>query len=182
MRRVVWAALAAGVCLAAVGGAAARQDAGVRARELASYFNKDKHKVKEKRGVRLEVFVEVRATPAVRRSAAEYSGVYVAEPDFRLELRVSADGAAEGSGSEPARGGGRRFTLRDARVSGALLTGTKVYDGGGAERFEGVFINRTERHSPEEAGASAFGLGVVYDPPKAGAGFEVTRLFYELKR
>src|SRR5687767_10494219 len=130
MRRVLGVALAAGVCLAAVGGGAAssagRQDAGALARERAARFNKDKHKVKEKRGVRLEVFVEMRAAPAVR-SAAEYSGEYVAEPDFHLELHVAADGSAGGSGREPGDAGGRRFTLRDARVSGALLDATKVY-------------------------------------------------------
>src|SRR5688500_3014826 len=177
MRRVLGFALAAGVCLAAVGGAASsagRQDAGARARERAARFNKDKHKVKEKRGVRLEVFVEMRAEPAVR-SAAEYSGEYVAEPDFHLELRVAADGSAEGSGREPGSGdvGDRRFTLRDARVSGALLDATKVYEDGRTERLEGVFINLTARHGKDDAGTTSFGLGVVYDPPKMGDGFEL---------
>src|SRR5688500_7732935 len=184
MRRVLGFALAAGVCLAAVGGAASsagRQDAGARARERAARFNKDKHKVKEKRGVRLEVFVEMRAAPAVR-SAAEYSGEYAAEPDFHLELRVAADGSAGGGGREPGDGGGRRFTLRDARVSGALLDATKVYDDGRTERLEGVFINLTARHGKDDAGTTSFGLGVVYDPPKTGDGFELGRLFYQRKR
>jgi hypothetical protein len=183
MRKLLPAALAAGLCLAAVGGAAARlQDAGARARELAAYFNKDKRKVKEKRGVRLEVFLEVRGEPAPRADAALYSGAYESEPDFPLELRVASDGTAEGRGAEPTRGGSRSFTLRGARVSGALLTGTKVYEDGGTERIEGVFIDRTERHAPGEAGTTTFGLGVVFDPPKTGEGFAVTRLFYERKR
>jgi hypothetical protein len=181
MRRFLVGALAAGLCLGAGAGAGA-QDAGPRARELAAYFNKDKHKVKEKRGARLEVFMEVRGEPVVRPSAADYSGTYEAEPDFHLELRVSPDGAAEGRGAEPGSGGDRRFTLRGARVSGALLTGTKVYEDGREERIEGVFINRTERHAPGAAGTTTFGLGVVYDPPKTGDGFEINRLFYELKR
>jgi len=183
MRRFLLAGLAAGLCLAAVGGAAApRQDAGARARELAAYFNKDKHKVKEKRGVRVEVFLEMRAEPVVRPSAAEYSGAYESEPDYPFELRVSSDGAAEGRGAEPSPGGARRFTLRGARVSGALLTGTKVYEDGGTERIEAVFINLIERHTPGAAGAKTFGLGVVFDPPKTGEGFVITRLFYERKR
>ena len=183
MRRVLAAGLAAGLCLAAVVGAAARrQDAGARARELAAHFNKDKHKVKEKRGARLEVFLEVRGEPAVRADAALYSGAYESEPDFPLELRVSADGAAEGRGAEPGSGGARRFTLRGARVSGALLTGTKVYGDGTTERIEGVFINRTERHSPGEAGVKTFGLGVVFETPKAVRDFELRGLFYALKR
>jgi hypothetical protein len=174
--------LAAGLCLAAAGGAGARrQDEGERARELAAYFNKDKHKVKEKRGVRLDVFLEVRGEPSARGDAAEYSGAYESESDFPLELRVSSDGAAEGRGAEPAPGGVRRFTLRGARVSGALLTGTKVYEGGGTERIEGVFINRTERHAPGETGTTTFGLGVVFDPPETGEGFVITGLFYARK-
>ncbi len=182
MRRFLAAGLAAGLCLAAFGGAAARQDAGTRARELAAYFNKDKHKVKEKRGVRLELFLEVRGEPAARADAALYSGAYESEPDFPFELRVSSDGTAEGRGAEPSRGGRRRFTLRGARVSGAVLTGTKVYEDGGTERIEAVFINRTERHSPGETGTTTFGLGVVFDPPKEGDGFTLNRLFYARKR
>lgn len=184
MRRFLAGGLAAGLCLAAVGGAAAgrRQDAGARARELAAYFNKDKHKVKEKRGARLELFLEVRGEPAARADAALYSGAYESEPDFPLELRVDADGTAEGRGAEPSTVGRRAFTLRGARVSGALLTGTKVYEDGGTEPIEGVFINRTERHAPGETCATTFGLGVVFDPPKTVEGFAITRLFYGRKR
>ena len=183
MRRFLAAGLAGGLCLASVVGAGAvRQDAGARARELAAYFNKDKHKVKEKRGVRLDVFLEVRGEPAALRDAAEYSGAYESEPDYPLELRVSSDGAAEGRGAEPSDGGARRFTLRGARVSGALLTGTKVYEDGSTERIEAVFLNRTERHAPGEAGTRTCGLGVVFDPPKAGDGFVINRLFYARKR
>ncbi|HEX8722895.1 MAG TPA: hypothetical protein VF736_19915 [Pyrinomonadaceae bacterium] len=183
MRRLLLATLVSGLCLAAAGGAAAvRQDSGVRARELAAYFDKDKHKVKEKWGTRVEVFLEMRGEPAARADAAEYSGAYEWERGFPLDLRVSPDGRAEGSGVEPAPNGSRRFTLRDARVSGALLTGTKVYDGGGTEPIEAVFINLTTRHAQGERGETLFGLGVVFDPPKAGEGYSITRLFYARKR
>jgi hypothetical protein len=181
MRRVLLAAVLLGLCLAGTEGRG--QEAGTRARELAAHFNKDKHKVKEKRGVRLEVFLEMRGEPAAKQNAAEYSGVYESGPGYAFELRVGADGGAEGRGSEPAPNGARRFTLRDARVSGAVLTGTKVYEDGTTERLEAAFINLTVRHSPTEAGTSTFGLGVVFDPPKAGGDdFELTRLFYALKR
>jgi hypothetical protein len=185
MRRFLTGLLVCGLCFAAATGAAAarRQDEAARARELAATFNKNKHKVKDKRGVRLEVFVEVRGEPALRESPADYSGTYVSEPDYALELRVSAGGDAEGAGSEPSAGGVRKFTLRGARVSGALLTGTKVYeDGGTEERIEGVFINRRERHSAHDAGTATFGLGVVFDQPKKGHGFEIGRLFYAARR
>ena len=183
MRRLLTAALVLGLCLVASGGAARGQDAGARAPELAANFNKSKHKVKEKRGIRVEVFVEVRGEPAVRGNAAEYSGAYESEPDYALDLRVGADGSAEGRGAEPAPGGVRRFTLRDARVSGAVLTGTRVYEDGATERLEAVFINLNVRHSPTGAGTTLFGLGVVFDPVKTSPqGFEIKRLFYALKR
>jgi hypothetical protein len=181
-KELLSAALAAGVCLAAAGAAgAARQDAGARARELAAHFNKSKHKVKEKRGVRLDVFLEMRAEPAARADAAAYSGTYQSEPEFSLELRVGSDGSAEGRGSEPSARGARRFTLRGARVSGAVLTGTRVYDDGAAEPVEAVFINLTARHAPDDPGAATFGLGVVFDPPKETGSFVVGRLFYARK-
>ena len=180
MRRVLWAAVLLGLCLACIEGRG--QEAGARARELAAHFNKDKHKVKEKRGVRLEVFLEMRGEPSPRKSPAEYSGLYESEPGYAFELRVGADGSAEGQGAEPAPNGARRFTLRGARVSEGVLTGTKVYEDGATERIEAAFIKLTVRQSPTGAGTSTFGLGVVFDRPKHGEGFEITRLFYALKR
>jgi hypothetical protein len=181
MRRVLTAGLAAGLCLAAVVGAGASQDASKRARELAARFNKDKHKVKEKRGARLEVFLEVRAEPAVRADPAEYTGVYRSELGYSLELRVSSDGTVTGRGREPASNGANQFALL-ARVEGALLTGTKVYAEGGHESIEAVFFNRTERHAPGEEGTTAFGLGVVYDPPKSTRDYALGHLFYARQR
>ena len=181
MRKTLVAALLAVLCLAAGMGSAA-QDAGARARELASYFDKDKHKVKEKRGVRLEVFLKMRGEPMPRANPTDYSGTYESEPDCPLSLRVSADGSAEGFGFEPASAGPRKFTLRGARVSGALLTGTKVYEDGSTERFEGVFLNLTVWHEPADTGETLFGLGVVFDPPKTDMGFEMNKLFYARRR
>jgi hypothetical protein len=132
--------------------------------------------------VRLEVFLKMRAEPVVRPSAADYSGAYESEPGYPVELRVASDGAAEGRGAEPSAGGARRFTLRGARVSGALLTGTKVYEDGSTERIEAVFIDLIEQHAPGEAGTNTFGLGIVFDPPKSIGGSEVTRLFYRRKQ
>ena len=179
MRKILAAAVLVGLCLAAGAGA---QDAGARARELASRFDKDKHKVKEKFGVRVEVFVEMRGEAALRANPAEYSGEYESEPDCPLSLRVSADGSAEGAGFEPSPDGPRKFTLRGARVSGALLAATKVYEDGSTERFEGVFLNLRVRNSPADKGTTLFGLGAVFDQPKAGAGFEMSKLFYALRR
>lgn len=184
MRRLLTAAVVACLCVAAVGVRASRgaQDSGARAKELAAYFDKDKHKVKERYGVRVEVYLEMRGEPAPKRSPADYTGSYESEPGYPFTLRVGADGAVEGEGTEPSPTGARRFTLRGARVSGALLTGTKLYEDGTSERMEAVFINLTTRTSPNSKGTTAFGLGVVFDPPKDGDGFNMQRLFYALKR
>lgn len=162
--------------------AAARQsDAQQRARELAALFNKSKHIVKEKRGVRVEKFLEIRGEPVVKTDVREYSGTYISDSDCALSIKVNADGGVEARGCEPSPERPRKITLRGARVSGALLTGTKVYEDGSTEKFEGVFINRTERNSPNAAIVTTFGLGVAFDPPKVGEGFMLTRLFYQLK-
>ncbi len=181
MRRLL-TALVVGACLAGAGGAARAQEAGARARELAARFDKDKHKVKEKYGVRVEVFVEMRGEPAPRANPADYTGTYESEPDCPLTLRVSADGSAEGTGFEPSPNGPRKFTLRGARVNGAVLAGTKVYEGGAAERFEGVFLNLSVRAAPADKGKTLFGFGAVFDPPKDAGGYEMSKLFYALKR
>jgi hypothetical protein len=185
MSRFFIASLLAGLCLVASYAAGVQSDGGQRARELAAIFSKSKHEVKEKRGVRVEKFKEVRSEPAVRQSAADYSGEYVAasvESDYTLSLKVSAEGSVEASGYEPAPGGGRAFTLKDGRVSGALLTGTKVYADGSTEKLEGVFINRTDRDSPSDTGTTEFGLGVLLDPPRVAEGLQMDKLFFSLKR
>jgi hypothetical protein len=158
-------------------------DAQQRAQEMALLFNKTKHKVKEKRGLRIEVYVEVRSEPVVRSNAAEYAGAYEALGAYPFHLQVSANGRIEASGTEPGPQQTRQFTLRDAKIEGALLTGTKVYTDGATEKFEAVFINRTVRNSQTDDGATTFGLGVVYDPPKISSdfGFTLDKLFYELK-
>ena len=185
MRRLLIATVGGVFCLAAFGAQAAGgvQDASARARELAAEFSKSKHKVKERHGIRVEKFKEIRSEPAPKADARLYSGEYEAEQGT-LSLKVYADGRAEATGTEPASDftHTRKFTLRNARVDGALLTGTKLYEDGSSEAFEGVFINRTDRDSPTDPGTTAFGLGVLFDPPKSVGGLAMGRLFYALKR
>ena len=185
MRRLLNAAAGVAICLAAFGAQALSgvQDASARARELAAAFSKSKHVVKEKHGIRVEKYKDVRSEPAPKTDARLYSGEYEAERGA-LSLKVYADGRAAATGSEPDADFSRTrsFTLKNARVEGALLTGTKVYEDGSSEAFEGVFINRTDRDSLTDPGTTAFGLGVLFDPPKTVGSLAVSRLFYELKR
>jgi hypothetical protein len=158
-------------------------DSTERARELAALFNKSKHKVKDKRGVHIEIHIDIVSEPLVK-PAAQYSGEYGADDTFSLRLEVGADGKVTGRGSEPRAGTAElNFSLRDARVDGGLVVGTKVYDSGATAKFEGVFIQRTVHTNMGDRDQVLFGLGVVFDPPKRGGddGWEINKLFYEAR-
>jgi hypothetical protein len=156
-----------------------------RVQAIIASFNKSKHVVKEKYGVRYEKYKEIRSEPVVRANPASYSGTYeVSDLGFVLRLEVDAKGRVEGSGEDAITDDGRvmrRFTLANARIDGALLTATKVYGSGGSQRFEGVFINLTSFESPTDKGLTVFGLGVLGAPMHLN-GVTVDKLFYELKR
>ena len=155
-----------------------------RTREIVAAFNKSKHAVKEKHGVRIEKYKEVRSEPVLRQDARDYSGTYeVPDLGYRLTIQVASDGSVVADGYEPTikdRQPGRRFTLKGAKIRGALLTATKVYEDGAAETFEGVFIKRTDFNSPTDVGVSRFGLGVVGQPLEVN-GLTLDRLFYQMK-
>ena len=178
--------VATAVCAAA----ASSQQPGVAGSELRTQaivasFNKSKHVVKEKRGVRKEKYLRVQSAPAVKQNPAEYSGAYEGtDPRFSLHLRVDRSGNVEGTGYEPLNGDSevsRTFTLKDGRITGALITARKVYANGSSEPFEGVFINKTVFESPTDKGVTAFGLGVVGKQFQVG-GVDLDKLFYQLKQ
>ena len=157
----------------------------LRAQAIVASFNKSKHVVKEKHGVRKEKYLRVESVPALKQNPADYSGAYEGtDARFSLQLRVDASGKVEGSGVEPLNDEARvsrGFTLRNGRINGALITATKVYASGSTAPFEGVFINKTVYESPTDKGVTAFGLGVVGQQIQVG-GVSVDKLFYQLKR
>ena len=179
--------VATAVCAAA----ASSQQPGVAGSELRTQaivasFNKSKHVVKEKRGVRKEKYLRVQSVPAVKQNPADYSGAYedLSGMGLALTLRVGASGRVEGTGYEPLNNEpavSRSFILKDGRMTGALITATKVYGNGSTEPFEGVFINKTVFESPTDKGVTAFGLGVVGKSFQIG-GLNVDKLFYQLKQ
>lgn len=154
-----------------------------RTRAIVASFNKSKHVVKERRGVRREKYKDVRSEPVIRPNLQSFSGTYEAQDfGFALYLSVAADGRVQGSGTEQIMDGVlRRFELVDVRLKGPLLTGTRKYADGGLEKFEGVFINRTSYNSPDDKGFTEFGLGVVGHPIVI-SGVTVEKIFYRLKR
>ena len=171
-------------------GIASSQQAGLagsdlRAQTIVASFNKSKHLVKEKHGVRKEKYLDVRSVPAIKQNRADYSGAYEIDLGF-FSLRLSVDraGMVEGTGYEPLNDNpavSKSFTLRNGRITGALITATKVYGDGSSEPFEGVFINKTVFESPTDKGVTTFGLGVVGKQVQVG-GLYVDRLFYQLKQ
>jgi hypothetical protein len=155
-----------------------------RARVIAASFNKSKHVSKERRGIRKEKFLEITSAPALETNPSAYSGSYRADWGFSLDLRVAPDGAVQGSGHDPVEFESsvmRPFTLTNARVQGALLTATKTYANGAAEKLEGVFIDRTTRTSSTDPGSTAFGLGVTGDFGHV-SGVTLAKIFYQRTR
>jgi hypothetical protein len=158
-----------------------------RTEDLLAAFNKRKHKVKEKYGIRKELYVEIKSEPAVRKDPREYSGRYeVSGQGDSLNIQVASDGTVNASGLESlnySTQATRAFTLRDAKIEGILLTGAKVYGDGATEKFEGIFINRTDLQgvSPQqiEHRNTAFGLGTLRSRSAEQDGFTSERLFYQ---
>ncbi|HKR09591.1 MAG TPA: hypothetical protein VJS39_10405 [Gemmatimonadaceae bacterium] len=141
-------------------------ESATRSSAIAASFSKFKSLSKEKRGVKKEKYLSIRSEPAVLANAADYSGRYQnADFDFVLHLRVSADGTVTGDGHEPLDDNvNRTFTLTNGRIQGALLTARKVYANGASERFEGAFMNRTRKESPNDPGLRVFGFGLMSKP------------------
>jgi len=150
-----------------------------KAQEVAAAFTKNKHVVKEKYGVRREKYKDVRSEPANKSNIRDYSGVYeVPELGYMINVQVGSDGRIQANGSEQSR----TFRLENAKIEGAVLTGSKVYPDGARERFEGVFLNRTDRDSPTDPGVTMFGLGVVLIAPFEANGITYDKLFYQSKQ
>jgi hypothetical protein len=152
-------------CICFVNGVYA-QDSGQRTRDLIAALDKTKYKKKEKANVSVEVFVDIKNEPAGRSDLSEYSGTYESD-GYRLTLAVDKGGAASGTGFDSFMDSGKtvNFTLKDAKVEGALLIATKVYENGDALSFEAVFVNRKSRagSNPNTVNidVTQFGLGFI---------------------
>ena len=159
-----------------VDAASQQQSRETRTQEIAVSFNKVKHAVKEKNGVRLEKYKEIRSESVVKPNVTDYSGVYeVSDLSYVITIQVASDGRVQASGTEE----GRAFRLDNARIEGALLSATKIYQDGSSKKFEGVFMTRTVRDSPTDKGVTTFGLGVVLQQPFESHGITWERLFYQ---
>ena len=152
-----------------------------RAQAIAEAFTKHKDVVKEKYGVRREKYKDVRSEPLVKQNIRDYSGAYeVSGLGYVINLQVESDGRVEANGYETGQQS-RTFRLENAKIDGALLTASKVYQDGSTEKFEGVFLKRIDRQSATDAGVTTFGLGVVLSTPVESNGHTFDKLFYQLK-
>ena len=148
-----------------------------RSDEIASSFTKHKSVSRVKRGVMREKYKDVQTEPIVRQDITDYSGRYeVSDWGWWIDIHVDSHGRIQASGYEA----GQEFELENPTLEGALLTATKVYRDGARARFEGVFMNRTERVSPSDAGVTTFGLGVLLEKPVDVPGMTIDRVFYRL--
>jgi len=153
-----------------------------RAQQVAAAFTKHKHVVAEKHGVRKEKYKDVRTEPIIKQDITAYSGVYEV-PDLGdvIDLRIGSDGRIQANGHDSDQAS-RTFVLENAKIAGAVLTATKVYRDGATERFEAVFMTRTERNFPSDPGITTSGLGVVLPTPREVDGNTYEKLFYQLKQ
>ena len=163
-----------------------QQSSQSRAEMIATAFNKQKHVIKAKLGVTREKFKDVRNEPLVRQNAQEYAGAYEVQGlGYVLQLQVRSDGRIEAKGYDSGgngQGSPRAFSLQNAKIEGALLTATKVYQNEMTEPFTGAFLQRTVHDSPAAPGVTTIGLGVVLATPIEVNGNTYDKLFYELKQ
>jgi len=144
------------------------QDAEQKTQNLIDALGKTKYKKKEKKNISFELYIDIKSEAVVKNNVRDYAGVYESSAtDYRIELRVSADGKVEGNGYDFDLNGSQKqnFTLKDARIEGALLTATKVFANGETEKLEAVFNNRTvtEGKNPNEINSreTKYGLGFI---------------------
>ncbi len=150
-----------------------------RTADLVAMFNKTKQVSKNKRGVTKSIFLDIQSKPVVRKDLSTYSGTYVERGfGFSVTLQVREDGTVAGNGLDD-RG---KYTLRDARMRGAMLTGTKVYAISTTAPLDAVFLQRTTREgtAPDRITGThtSFGLG-VHTPGFETDGTTLEKLFYE---
>ena len=144
------------------------QDTGQKTQDLIAALGKTKYKKKEKKNFSFEFYIDIKSEAVVKNNVRDYAGVYQSSSaDYRIELRISANDRVEGDGYDTDFNNSQKqnFTLRDARIEGALLTGTKVFADGATEKLEAVFNNRTivegKNASEINKRETKYGLGFI---------------------
>jgi hypothetical protein len=148
-----------------------------KAERLASEFNKEKNKQKEKNGEVTEKHVTVEAKPDYRENVSTYAATYEMEGLDQF-ITVSQNAAGEWRADFTGKKDGLLVNtgkLKDIKIEDALLTGTLVLPDGKTQPFEAVFISRFVNGEP-----SSKGLGFK-QVLSLSNGMMVDRAFYKRK-
>jgi len=130
--------------LVAFGLASFAQSAKQKAEQMASEFNKEKLKTKEKNGVVTKKDVKVDARPDVLQDASGYSATYELEGLDQYFTLDNSSGSWKGvfSGNKDGKTS-TAATLKNIRIQDGLLTATLIDKDGKEKPFEAVFIIRS---------------------------------------
>ncbi|MVM33911.1 hypothetical protein GO755_27995 [Spirosoma sp. HMF4905] len=134
-------------------------------------FSKTKFMRKEKFGVVKEKHKVIESTPVVERNPEFYSGNYWYESlQYKLEIRTDEQHKLMATLSIP---GQPDIRLKNVTVTDAYFIGFKPNQDGTEEKWEGVFINKTDDSH------TTFGLGIKLATPIAlTQGLKITKLFF----
>ncbi len=135
-------------------------------------FSKSKHAKKEKYGVVREKTKVVESTPVAKDDPVFYAGNYWYQDfNYKMEIRLDANKNLIATLSIPNK---PDLQLTNVSVTDAYFTAIKQNEDGGEEKWEGVFINKSDNGNTE------FGLGVRLPNalPIAG-GVQTTKVFFK---
>ena len=121
-------------------------------------------------GQKTKKIKDKRFETVVRQDLKDYEGTYVGiDSDYIIDVRVRTDGSLLVTSLEA----GRSVTLNDIKVTGARLTGVKIYANGESEKFEGTFSDRILN------GKRAFGIVVEGLNLHLDGGTTLNKVFYQ---
>ncbi len=142
-----------------------------KAEDLAkNVFSKSKHEKKEKYGVVKEKTKIVESTPVATEDPGFYAGNYWYQDfNYKMEIRLDANKNLIATLSIPNKSD---VQLKNVSVTDAYFTGIMQTEVGTEEKWEGVFINKSDN------GKTEFGLGIKLPVPLPIAdGVQTTKVF-----
>ncbi len=135
-------------------------------------FSKSKHAKKEKYGVVKEKTKVVESTPFVKSNVEYYAGNYwYHDFNYKMEIRLDVNKNLMATLSIPNK---PDVQLKKVSVTDAYFMGIKQNEDGTEEKWEGVFINKSDNGNTE------FGLGIkLQNPLPIADGVQTTKIFFK---
>ena len=130
----------------------AQNQAKQKAELLASEFNKEKNKHKEKNGEVVDKHKTVEVKPDYRQNIASYAAMYELE-GLNQFITLKQDNAGNWQADFTDDASGKTINtgkLTDIHIEDALLTATFLTNDGEAHPFEAVFVNRFANGVPSK--------------------------------